>query len=58
MPEDQKKAFQERTACIIGRELADKFHLHLGDRITLIGDIYPFNVELTVRGIFEPHTGA
>lgn len=54
MPEDQKKAFLERTACIVSRDLAEKFHLSLGDRITLKGDIYPFNVDLTLRGIFDP----
>src|SRR5258706_10768119 len=35
-PEEQKLAFQkERTAALIGRPLADKLNLHLGDRITL-----------------------
>ena len=33
--------------------LADKLNLKLGDRVTLQGDIYPVNLELTVRGIFE-----
>ncbi len=54
MPEDQKKAFHERTACIMDRKLADKYRLHLGDRITIKGDIYPFNLDLTLRGLFEP----
>jgi putative ABC transport system permease protein len=52
--EDEKKAFlRERTACVIGRDLAEKFQFHNGDRITLIGDIFPGNMEFTVRGIFE-----
>jgi len=54
LPDDQKKAFlQERSACIIGRELAQRLNFHLGDRIPLQGDIYPINLELTVRGIFD-----
>lgn len=54
MPEDQKKAFvHERTACIVGRELAAKMNFQLGQKITLIGDIFPFNMELTIRGIFD-----
>jgi putative ABC transport system permease protein len=54
MPEDQKKAFEhERTACIIGRDLANRFHFRLGDRITLVGDIFPGDFEFTVRGIFD-----
>ncbi|HZT31649.1 MAG TPA: FtsX-like permease family protein [Bryobacteraceae bacterium] len=54
LPEEQKRAFQrERTACLIGRDLADKFNFQLGDRITLVGDIFPGQVELTVRAIFD-----
>jgi putative ABC transport system permease protein len=54
VPEDQKKAFlAERSACIIGRELAERLNFHLGDRITIAGDIYPVNIDLTVRGIMN-----
>ncbi|MBI3679687.1 MAG: ABC transporter permease [Acidobacteria bacterium] len=54
MPEDQKKAFQsERTACIVGRRLAEKHNFRLGDRITLQGNIYPMALELVVRGIYD-----
>ena len=54
MPDDQRRAFiTERTACVISRDLAEKLNLKLGDRVTLQGDIYPVNLELTVRGIFE-----
>ncbi|MGH9723157.1 MAG: ABC transporter permease [Bryobacteraceae bacterium] len=54
VPEDQKLAFQrERTACLIGRELAKKFNFQLGDRITIRGDIFPVTVEFTVRAIFD-----
>ncbi len=54
MPEDEKKAFQqERTAAIASKSLADKFHWKLGDRITIIGDIFPVNLDLSLRGIFD-----
>jgi putative ABC transport system permease protein len=54
IPDDQKKAFQqERSACIAGRELVEKQHWNLGDRITLKGDIFPVNLEFTLRGVFE-----
>lgn len=54
LPEDQKAAFlRDRAGCIVGRSVADKQHLKLGDKITLKGDIYAFNMELTVRGIFD-----
>jgi putative ABC transport system permease protein len=54
LPEEQKIAFQrERTACLIGRQLSEKINKHLGDRITLQGDIFPITLELTVRAIFD-----
>src|SRR6266853_370259 len=54
LPEEQKAAFQrERTACLIGRQLSDKIGAHLGDRITLQGDIFPVTLELTVSAIFD-----
>ena len=54
IPDDQRKAFEhERTACVIGHDLANDFNLHLGDRIHLAGSIYPGDFELTVRGIFD-----
>lgn len=54
IPEDQRKAFEhDRTACVIGRDLAKKFNFHLNDRITLVGDIFPGDFAFTVRGIFD-----
>jgi putative ABC transport system permease protein len=54
IPEDQKKAFmQDRTACVVGRDVANTFNFHVGDRINLIGDIYPGTYEFTIRGIFD-----
>lgn len=54
LPEEQKTAFQkERTACIVGRALAGRLNFHVGDRITLKGDIFPIDLELTVRGIYD-----
>ena len=54
IPEDQRRAFErERTACVIGRDLANKYNFKLGDRIHLVGDIFPGDYEFTVRGIFD-----
>ena len=53
MPEEQRNAFlKEKTACIISSDLAETLHLKIGDRVVLQGDIYPVNLDLTVRGIF------
>jgi putative ABC transport system permease protein len=54
LPEDQKQAFlKERTACLVGKRLADKLGIKLGERLVLKGDIFPGDKELMVRGIFE-----
>jgi putative ABC transport system permease protein len=54
IPPDQKEAFKkERTAVAVGRRKAEKHGWKLGDRITLKGQIYPVDLELTVRGIFS-----
>jgi putative ABC transport system permease protein len=54
MPDDQKLAFQrERTGCIAGRELAQKFGWQIGQRITLVGDIFPGTYELKLVGIYD-----
>ena len=54
MPDDQRHAFlTDKTGCVIAQDLADKLHLKLGDRITLVGDIYPVTLELKVVGIFD-----
>ena len=54
IPDDQKQAFiHDRTGCVVGRDLVDKFGFKIGDRIPLTGDIYPGAYEFTVRGIFD-----
>ena len=54
MPEDQRRAFlTDRTACVVSSDLAQKLNFHVGDRVTLIGDIYPVTLQLKVAGIFD-----
>jgi putative ABC transport system permease protein len=54
MPEEQKQAFQrERTACVVSRDLANKLKFNIGDRITIVGDIFPVTLELKLVGIFD-----
>lgn len=54
LPEEEKAAFRgERTACLVGRPLAARHNLKVGDRVTLVGDIFPVTLELTVRGVFD-----
>ncbi len=38
---------------MIGRAIADKYNIKLGDRLTLAGDIFPVTLEFTVRSIYD-----
>ncbi|HUA62296.1 MAG TPA: FtsX-like permease family protein, partial [Verrucomicrobiae bacterium] len=54
MPEDQRKAFiRDRTGCIVGRDLANQFQFHVGDRLHIVGSVFPGDYEFTIRGIFD-----
>jgi putative ABC transport system permease protein len=54
MPPDQQKAFiADRTGCIISQDLSDNLNLKLGDRVILKGDIYPYDLDLKVVGVFS-----
>ncbi len=54
VPPEQLEAFKrDRQGFAIGRSVAEKTGLKIGQRVTLQGDIYPINPELTVRAIFE-----
>ena len=54
IPADQRIAFErDRTGCVIGRDLANKFKLNVGDRMALTGDIFPGDYVFTIRGIFD-----
>ncbi len=54
IPPDQLLAWQrDRAGAIVDDQLAQKYDWKLGDRITLQGDIYPVDLELTIRGIYS-----
>lgn len=54
VPPEQLEAFrQDRTGCCIGRKLAEDRKLKVGDRLPLKGTFYPFNLDLTVRAIYD-----
>jgi putative ABC transport system permease protein len=51
---DQLAAWQrDRAGVIVNDELAQQHGWKLGDRIVLLGTIYPVNLELTIRGIYH-----
>lgn len=56
---EQLKAFQaDRTGAAIGKTLAEKQHFKLGQKVTIKGDIYAMDLELTIRAIFEGTVGS
>ena len=54
VPPDQLKAWQQdRTGCMVDAALAAKHGWQLGDHIFLEGNIFPTNLELTIRAIYH-----
>src|SRR4051794_3305200 len=54
IPDEEKRAFlKDRAGCVIGRDVARNHNLKVGDRLPIMGDIYPGNYEFTIRGIFD-----
>lgn len=47
----------DRTGCVVGWKIAGKHSWKVGDRIRLKGTIYPVDLELTVRGIYQGTEG-
>lgn len=53
LPEEQKTAFiNDPAGCVVNKALAERHGFKVGDKILIKGDIYPFDLDLTVRGIY------
>jgi putative ABC transport system permease protein len=54
IPADQLEAWRkDKTGCVVGSIIARNKGWKVGDKLPLTGDIYPVNLELTVRGIYD-----
>ena len=54
MPPEQKEAFlRDRQGMAVESSIAERLGFKLGQRITIQGDIYPFDMEFVIRAIFE-----
>jgi len=54
IPAAELKAWQaDRAGCVIGRKLANDRKIKVGDLLPLKDGVYPFNLSLTVRGIYD-----
>ena len=59
VPIEQKLAFQKDIgAALIGQNLARKLGLKLGDKLKIKGNIFPFDLDLTVRAIYDSDVDA
>lgn len=53
LPADQARAWKEdRRGAIAGASLVQKHGWKIGDLITIKGDIYPVDLEVTLRGVY------
>ncbi len=51
---DQVKAWQkDRAGCIVDVTLANKYGWKLGDRVHIQGTIFPIDLDLTIRGLYQ-----
>ena len=54
IPESQLKDWRDdRTGCVIGRKLAEERKIKVGDPFPLKDGVYPLDLNMTVRGIFD-----
>ena len=54
VPPDPLRAFQDdKAGCVIGDKLAKERGLMVGDPFPLKADLYPFDLTLTIRGIYD-----
>lgn len=50
---DQLAAWKrDRAGAVVDAELAKKYNWKVGQRVVIIGNIFPVNLELTIRGLF------
>jgi len=52
-PEEANNWVRDRAGAIADEHLAKKLGWKVGDKITINGTIYPVNLELTIRGLFN-----
>ncbi len=54
IPPDQLQAWQgDKSGCVIGRKLAEERKIKLGDPMPLKDGVWPVDMNLTVRGIYD-----
>jgi putative ABC transport system permease protein len=50
---EQLAAFKQmRSGCAIGERIAKRYNIHVGDKVVIVGDIYPVTLDLTCVAIY------
>jgi putative ABC transport system permease protein len=52
-PKELDDFLNDRRGALVGPELMERFNWKIGDRITLTRTIFPFDPELTIRGVYQ-----
>jgi putative ABC transport system permease protein len=52
-PEQMRAYLDDPSGALVGRELVEKYGWKIGDKVTLMGRLYPVDLDLTVRGIYS-----
>jgi putative ABC transport system permease protein len=54
LPSDQLAAFKQmRSGCAVGEAIASKYNIKLGDKVEIVGDIYPVTLDMTCVAIYQ-----
>lgn len=48
---------KDRSGCIVGKDLISKYGWRIGDQISIVGNIYPVTLQLTIRGVYDVAEG-
>ena len=52
-PEQLEAWMRDRTSCLVGKDTMEQYGLKIGDRMRLTGTFYPFDLDLTIAGVYE-----
>jgi putative ABC transport system permease protein len=52
-PQQQLAFIKEKTACVVGIKTMERFGWKIGDKITLLGTMWPCDVTVTIRGVYR-----
>jgi putative ABC transport system permease protein len=52
-PTEEAAFVKDKTACVVGVKLLERFGWKIGDKITFFGSIWPCDPELTIRGVYH-----